>query len=198
MSVDMKKIFALLDQTYVNKTVLEKHYMARENFNLPGIFARNHQEFQLVITSYVQHHYAQVGDGEINPTRAFGEARRILNGEFNEDRFQEGFDIALLMALEGSQGGLSTILNRIADAIQRHAMTDHTDYIFHHFINPLSRSDSFALSRAYHKRFAGILAQHGIFSDEFTFARNPRAALEYHLKVVRQICRSSPLMSGIR
>lgn len=187
MSVDVNRILRLLDQTRINRDVLMAHDEARERFRLPSMRARDAREFKWIVTTYYQHHVRHTGQGSASEEDAFGEVKRMLDGIFNEDPYQEGYNVALRMGVDGARGGLRDVLNQIADALKRRAMQKYMDHVFYDHINPLSKADNLELSRAFFREFGDLLRRYGVDVDQETFAWNTRAALEYHRQVLEQI-----------
>jgi len=187
MSVDVDRILRLLDQSRVNRDVLMLHDEARESFRLPSMRARDAREFKWIVATYYQHHVRHTGQGTASEEDAFGEVKRLLDGIYNEDPYQEGYNVALRMGLDGGRGGLREVVNQIADALKRRAMQKYMDHVYYDHISPISKADNLELSRAFYHRFAHILREFGAEVDETTFAWNTRAALEYHRQVLEQI-----------
>lgn len=187
MAVDVDKILGLLDQTYINRAVLQQHDVARETFKLPTMVVRDHAEFKYLLTAYIEHHLRTTGEGAPGAAAAFGEAKRILDRAFNEDPYQDGYARALQMALDGNQGGMRAVLNAIADTLRQRALADYMDHVYYQHINVLSKDDNRALSRAFYARFGPILKRFGHEVDEDTFAWNTRAALDYHRQILEHI-----------
>lgn len=185
--MDVDRILGLIDQTRINRAVLMQHDEARETFKLPRLVVRDHQEFKYLVSSYVEHHLRHVGEGNPRKAAAFGEAKRISDRAFSEDKFQEGYARAQQMALDGSGGGMRAVLNAIADVLKRRALEDYMDHVYHEHIDVLSKEDNKALSRAFFHRFGPILKRFGHEVDEDTFAWNTGAALDYHRQVLEQI-----------
>jgi len=187
MSIDVDRILDLLDSAQINRTVLQQHDVARETFTLPTMLVRDHQEFQYLLTAYVEHHARTVGEGVPTAPAGFGEAKRILDRAFGDDPHQDGYARALQMGLDGSQGGMRAVLNAVADTLKQRALGDYLDNVFYHHINVLSKDDNRALSRAFYERFGPILKRFGHEVDADTFAWNTRAALDYHRQVLEHI-----------
>jgi hypothetical protein len=145
IAVDVDQILGLLDQTQINRTVLQQHDVARETFRLPTMIVRDHQEFKYLLTAYVEHHRQAVGEGTPTSAAGFGEAKRILDRAFNEDQYQDGYAHALQMALDGSNGGMRAVLNMIADTLKQRALADYLDHVYYHHINVLSKDDNRAV-----------------------------------------------------
>jgi len=187
--VNIDEILLLLSPNYLNQEVLLAHDWAREKFRLPTIKARDHREFKYLVTIYVQHHMDMVGEGRPSDRSAFGIAMRIVNNsrELGIDQYQEGYSRALQIAVDGSMGGMRLIIDEIANGLKRQAVAEHTDHVYHEYINVNSKADNLALSKAYFGRFGSILRQFGADFDEDTFAWNTRAALDYHRQVIENI-----------
>ena len=131
-SIDVERILDLMDQGHINREVLLPQDHARESFRLPSITARNYQEFEYLITSYMQHHYQKTGEGERSRASCFGEAKHILDQAFNKDPYQDGYNQAMQMGIDGSQGGMRMVLNEVTEVLKRRALQNHMDHIFHH------------------------------------------------------------------
>lgn len=187
MSVDIDRILRLLDQSRINRDVLMAHDEARETFRLPSMRAHDSREFKWIVTTYYQHHVRHTGQGTASEEEAFGEVKRLLDGVYNEDPYQEGYNVALRMGTDGARGGLREVVNQIADALKRRHMQKYMDHVFFDHIDPLSKADNLALSRAFYQRFGSILREFGAEFDETTFAWNTRAALEYHRQILEQL-----------
>jgi hypothetical protein len=187
MSVDVDRILRLLDQSRINREVLMPHDEARETFRLPTMRARDAREFKWIVTTYYQHHLRHSGEGTASEDVAFGQVKRLLDSLFNKDQYQEGYNVALRMGLDGADGGLRNVLNQIADTLKARHLQDYLEHVYHDHINPLSKTENLELSRAFYRRFGPILREFGFEVDEMTFAWNTRAALEYHRQVLEHI-----------
>jgi len=187
MTIDVGRMFDRLDASVINREVLQKHDIARERFRLPVTRVRDHREFKLILESYVQFHHKMTSGGEIDRKRAFGEAKRILLNEYGKDRFQDGYEAALQMALDGANGGMGAILNVIADALRRRAFEEYKDDIISDFVDPASQSHFDAVSDAFFQRFGPLLAEHGVQINQRSFGMETRAIVEYQLQLVQSI-----------
>ncbi|MDA8118241.1 MAG: hypothetical protein M0000_12830 [Actinomycetota bacterium] len=187
MSIDVDRVLKLLDQSRINRDVLMAHDEARESFRLPTMRARDAREFKWIVTTYYRHHMQHTGQGTPSEDQAAGEVYNLLNNIYQEDRYQEGYNVALRMGLEGGGGGFREVINQIADALKRRAMQKYIDHVYLDHVSPVSKSDNLELARAYFRRFGGILREFGVEVDEFVFATNMRAAFEYHRQVLEQI-----------
>lgn len=191
MSVDLDRILELLMPSRVNLEVGMAHDEARERFSPHTLKPRDWREFKLIVTTYYQHHQRCTGQGTPTEEQAFGDVKRLLDNLFEEDEFQKGYNIALQMALEGQDGGLRQVLNKIADALRGSHLRKYFDHVYGEYINPLSGDDLDELSHAYFRRFGHLMQQFGIRFDERTFGRNPEAALRYHLEALEKIFKIS-------
>lgn len=189
MTIDIDQILDLLDHSKIERQVLLVHDEARERFTLPSMIVGSAREFKFVVQKYLQYHWEFTGQGRLSDEKSFGEARRILDGVFSEDPYQEGYVAALQMGLDGSRGGMREILNQLASALKRRHLQEYSDHVYYEHIDPLSKADWVALGKAYYRRFGDILRRFGREepSDELAFAFNPRAALEYHRQILERI-----------
>jgi len=187
MGIDVIGLLKLLNRDYINRTILVHHDEARASFHLPKIIIKDFHEFNYILTSYIQHHHRQIGEGELSNTTAFGEAKRLLNGAFKKDPFQEGYAAALQMARDGTMGGMRMILNEVAEAIKNRAYHDYLDTVFHHYIDVLSKKDNMDLAKAFFAHFQPTLERFGYEFDEYSFVHDTRAAVEYYLDVIHGI-----------
>jgi len=191
MALDVMALLEKFNRDYINRTVLAKHDEARALFRLPTIRVRDHREFNYLLTTYIQHHHQAIGDGVPPNAAAFGEGKRILEQAFNKDRHQDGYAVALQMALDGSQGGMRHILNEVTDAIKRRAYQDHIDNTFLNTVNVLSKKDNMDLAKAFFAHFRPTLERFGYTFDETSFVHDTRAAIEYYAEVLESIFRTA-------
>lgn len=180
-----------LNPEVIDRDLLSRHDEAREQYAPVPIRARDHQAFAAILTSYVIHHHTYVGDGSPVASSAFSEARRILEGAYSEDPYQDPYAAALLAGTLGSLGGMRRIIDTIADGIKRRALQEYKDWLFYTYVNVLSPSDNQALAHAYFERFGPLLTRFAPNVDEKTFATNVRAAIEYHLDAINLIRRNA-------
>ena len=109
------------------------HSNARGNYLVPGTLAEDYDSFLYVVIHYTTYHY-KVTRGknqlEIYPDLALGIAKNFLdkNG---------GWKNAVHMALSGSDGGLLTVLNRIAEGFIEEDRHNYFNYIIDNHINML-------------------------------------------------------------
>ena len=186
MSADVDHILDLIGQDRITKDVLQHHGFARESFRLPNRVVADSEEFDRVITSYLEHHVRSVSKVAPASSTAFGEARRILDLSFDAGGGQSGYSVALQMALDGSRGGLGAVIDRIADTLTGRALRRYLDSVYHE-ISPLSSEDNRSLSRAFFERFGYTLRRFGLTVDENTLAGDTRTALDYHRQAIEQI-----------
>lgn len=187
MAMDVDRLLDLLDFRRVNREVAMPHVLARNTFHLPALIPTDHREFNYLITSYVQHHRRTTGEGTVSDAAAFGEAKSILDHAFDQDPYQEGYAAALQAAFDGTNGGMSAVLDEIYRVLMSRAVRSYTDQVFHQFVDVLSKEDNLALSRAFFRRFGEPLRRFGLPIDENTFAYNTRAALEYYRRIIEQL-----------
>jgi hypothetical protein len=185
--MDVDHLLDLLDFRRINREVALPHVFARNTYHLPALIPADHREFNFLITSYVQHHRRTVGDGTVSDASAFGEAKGILDHTFDQDPYQEGYAAALQIAFDGTNGGMSAVLNEISQAMMNRAVKSYMDQVFNEFVNVLSKRDNLELSRAFFRRFAEPLRRFGLTIDEETLAYNTRAALDYHRRMIEQL-----------
>lgn len=179
--LSLDAILDLLDQRRINREVLMKHDVARERYGARSLQPADAPEFHEALVHYVQHHLRSVGEGESSREAAFGEAKRILDHAFSKDLFQEGYNVALQHALDG---GMLEVLNELHAGLKRRALQEYMDAIYYKHVDPLSRADNVALSRAFYERFHPTFKRAGFEFNELTFASNTRAAFEYHRQAI--------------
>ncbi len=187
MAIDVIGLLTKLNRDHINKTVLVHHDVARASFHLPKIIVDDFREFNYIVTTYIQHHHRQVGEGELSTGAAFGEAKRLLKGAFKKDPFQEGYAAALQIARDGTMGGMRMILNELAESIKNRAYHDYLDTVFHHYVDVLSKKDNLDLARAFFAHFQPTLQRFGYEFDEYSFVNDTRAAVEYYLGIIQEI-----------
>jgi hypothetical protein len=190
--IDVEEVLPLLMWDYINKKVLMPHDIAREAYKARAMRVPDYREFKEQIEAYIRYHHQAVGEGTPSPEMAFAEAKRILDGVFGEDPFQEGYTVALQQAVTGEEGGMRAILNVLADQLKRQALNSYKDWIFEMYVDRLeSQAESEALAHAYFKKFGAMIRPNVPGLTEKAWASNVRAGLEYHLRVVETIERNA-------
>lgn len=184
MALDIEKILDLIDETKLNRIVGQVHDEARETFKLRRMFVENAREFKWLITSYHRHHMNYTGQGTPSEDSSFGEVRNLLDRLYDKDPYQDGYNVALMEAL---QGKLQDVINQIAASLKGRAMRNYQDHVYFDYVDPLSKEDNRALSRAFFARYGSDLRRFGQPFDPDSFAWNTRGALEYLRGVINLI-----------
>ncbi|MBT6562762.1 MAG: hypothetical protein HON76_09565 [Candidatus Scalindua sp.] len=139
------------------KVIIEKvdlpHDTARAKYALPSSIARSHSEFEKIIINYTDHHMKEVFNGNtLPPDLLLAKAQHYL--EFSANLKQ-----SIFTGLSGTDGGMHTVLNNIAEAFKMEAKKAYFVYVIDTFIDPLSFTEVVEVMRDLKGRLGGYSPQ---------------------------------------
>ena len=105
---------------------------ARGKFVLRSTIVHSHSEFEKVIIGYTDHHMKEVFDGgSLPPDHLLLKAQTFLehNGGINQ---------AIFTGLSGTEGGMGTVLNNIAEGFREEGRKGYFEYVVNTYVDPLS------------------------------------------------------------
>ncbi len=124
-------IMSYLHPRVIIAKIDEPHDSARGSYVLGSSMAGSHAEFERIVIDYLDYHMNQTMGGSLPPEYLLDKARKILNSTGS-------FENAVFTALSGTEGGLTKVLNDLAEGLKQEARKAYFDYILDAFIDPLS------------------------------------------------------------
>ncbi len=139
------------------KVIIEKvelpHDTARAKYALPSSIASSHSEFEKIIINYTDHHMKEVFNGStLPPDHLLSKAQNFLERTANLKQ-------SIFTGLSGTDGGMHTVLNNIAEAFKSEAKQAYFVYVIDTFIDPLSFAEVVEVMRDLKGRLGGYSPQ---------------------------------------
>ena len=91
-----------------------------QEFSLSTPAARDHRDFNAIVTHYVKHHQLAANGSTMSDVNAFGLAKEILDATFPALPGLQGFDAALARALRGD---MAVVIDHLAQALTTKRLT---------------------------------------------------------------------------
>jgi len=134
----LTSILEQLDERYIAKLISIPHDEARMKYYLPSSTASDIDEFALMIGRYYNYHFTTCVShgGFLTNAEAEGMAKEILEREYRKRG--GGFVAAFNDANFGTNGGLRSILDAIAENLKAEAIERHIRKVFDDEIKPNS------------------------------------------------------------
>ena len=118
------------------KVVIEKvdlpHDTARGKYRLRSTIVGSHAEFERIIIDYSGHHMKEVFNGTSLPPD------HLLSNAQNYLEHAGGLKQAVFIGLSGTDGGMGTVLNNIAEGFREEGRKAYFEYVINTFVDPLS------------------------------------------------------------
>jgi len=131
----LRDLMRHLHPTVVIEKVDRQHDTARGTYPLRNTIVPSHAEFEKEIINYTDHHMKEVFHGcTLPPDILLGKAQNYLE-------HTGGIKQAIFTGLSGTDGGMGTVLNNIAEGFREEARKNYFEYIINSFVDPLSFND---------------------------------------------------------
>jgi hypothetical protein len=148
MSV-LAKILEELDEQYIIDNVSGKHEDARESYSVPYKHNRvaDDTEFSDVIADYYNYHVSKCSatGGLFSRSEAAGRAKEIVFQEYRRKGLDKSH--AYDDGKTGKNGGMSSVLNIIADRLRDDAVGFHTTDVLDRYVKPTDYNEKLSLIR---------------------------------------------------
>lgn len=155
-----------LDERTIAQRVSIPHDEARNGFRLGRNTVDTFEEFSDILGDYYDHHHSACVShgGHMSHTEAAGRAKEIVENYYQRRR---GGDIATAFgdAHEGTNGGLGSILDIIAQAIEEESVERYIRAVFDQQVAPNSWDDQVEIIRQFIDR-CGMHLSPGVRSSE--------------------------------
>ena len=136
--MSLPSLLAELDERYIARLIGIPHDEARMRYHISSNTVRDFDEFSRQIGDYYsQHVSACVSHGGVmSPSKAAARAKALVEQEYR----RRGGDIVMAFndAHDGTNGGMRTIFDIIADGLKAESVEDHTRDVFDRYVAPNS------------------------------------------------------------
>lgn len=182
----LDRILNLLDGGYIATTIGNKHELARNSFPLTSNVVSGHPEFYDVTVRYYRHHYSYtISPHVVLPEEmAASEVRNILDHAFRE---HGGYVGAYECSRTGVAGGLSGVLNAVANALRTRQEIEYVDHVIRTECNEMVYDEIVELMRQYVDRFGHYLAPADRARSPHDLARNYDTVIKQHVRAMDRI-----------
>lgn len=127
-----------LDERNIARRIGIPHDEARMRYRLNSNTVRDFDEFSRLIGDYYNHHTSTcvTYGGSMSSSKASARAKALLEKEYR----RRGGDIVMAFndAHDGTNGGMRTILDVIADGLKAESVEDHIRDVFDRYVAPNS------------------------------------------------------------
>ena len=138
-----------LDERTIARVIGIDHDEARMKYRLDANTVRSFREFKDIITDYYNYHYTTCVSrgGMLSASEAYGRAKELLEREY---RKRNG-DIVMAFndAHDGTNGGMRSVLDAIADSIKGEAIERYVTDVFDRYVTPNSWEDKVEIIRQF-------------------------------------------------
>lgn len=154
---NIHSLLSELDEKTIARKITLKHDEARRTFRLYSTKVADYDAFQDIIGKYYKHHFfnAICPGSTTEEWRATQTAREIVEKIYEK----QGGNIvkAIRDACDGSNGGISRILDLIAEHIKAEAVEAYISYTFDQHIDPMDFEEKEEIVRQFIRHFKKYL-----------------------------------------
>ena len=136
--MSLANMLAELDERNIARLIGIPHDEARMRYHLSSNTVSDFDEFSRGIGNYYNHHIRECVShgGSMSPPKAAARAKALVEQEY----IRRDCDIVMAFndAHDGTNGGMRTILDIIADGLKAESVEDHTREVFDRYVAPNS------------------------------------------------------------
>ncbi|GMW03679.1 MAG: hypothetical protein AMXMBFR84_48130 [Candidatus Hydrogenedentota bacterium] len=179
-----------LSDTTIADRVTSRHDDARNHYHLRQNRVPNWDDFRAVTGDYYAHHYtsAVTRGGSIERGRAAARAKAILDREYR--RRGLGYVAAVNDGIYGTNGGMKTVIDLIAEGIKAQDVSDYYEAVFDAQIKGNVYEDKVAIIRDVFHYYGPVLADTVDLSNPARYANDYRVIID---ALVENMRRTSPV-----
>jgi hypothetical protein len=184
--VSIQHLIAALDERTIAQQVGLAHDQARLRFPLERNVVDDFDEFANVIGEYYAYHFTTCvsNGGSLSPANSRSQAKQIVEQEY---RRRNG-DIASAFndAHDGTNGGLRTQLDVLADALKAESVARYTRDVFDRHVAPNRWEDKVEIIRQFIARFGALLGNAIRADQPERYAQNYEELIRAYVRALQQ------------
>ena len=163
--MSLEKLLTELDERNIARRIGIPHDEARMRYHLSSNTVRDFDEFSRQIGDYYNQHVSAcvTNGGTLSPSKASARAKALVEQEYR--RRGEDIVTAFNDAHEGTNGGMRTILDIIADGLKAESVEDHTRDVFDRYVAPNSWEQKVNIIQQFIQH-CGMLLSSSVRSDQ--------------------------------
>ena len=181
----LEHLLAEIDELALARKVGIPHDEARMNYGLNRNTIGSFQEFTDAIADYYSYHTGRCvfRGGSLSRAEAAGRAKELLEREYR----RQGGNITTAYndAHDGTNGGLRTVLDRIADQLKIESVERHIRDAFDRYVDPTSWEEKVGIMREFLARFGRMLSSIRVDQPE-RYAQNYEELIKEYVDALRR------------
>jgi hypothetical protein len=178
-------ILSELDERHIAQQVAIPHDEARLSYVLSRNTVSDFREFERIIGDYYNHHFTRCVSrgGTLSSSDAVGRAKEILESEYR----RRGGDIvsAYNDAHDGTNGGLRTILDILANHLKLETVERHIRGVFDRYVQPNSWPDKVDIMEQFLARAAQHLSPSIRLDEPERYARDYQDLIRAYVEALQ-------------
>lgn len=177
---NIQEIFDALSIKQVVDKVHLPHKVIREKYEVKKFRAKDYDEAMSILTKYYQFHFAKWTRTTpyLSEDIAFANVRLIL------DKEKGGFVVAMKNAIRGREGGLISLVNKIAQSFEEESLQKYIRYVIDHMLNRLDFNQMVLFAQQYLNQYAKYLLPEEEVMTPYELAANLEGIIKYHIQVL--------------
>jgi hypothetical protein len=155
--MNITSLTAMLEERHIAREIGIPHDEARMRFPLQSNTVGNFEEFTEALANYFNHHHAEcLTGGRFSSSEAASRAKEIVEYEYR----RKGGDIVTAYndAHDGTNGGMRTILDIIADRLKAESVENYIKDVFDRIVAPNSFEDKVTIMTQFIEAFGSQLS----------------------------------------
>jgi hypothetical protein len=155
--MNITSLTAMLEERHIAREIGIQHDEARMRFPLQSNTVGNFEEFTEALANYFNHHHAEcLTGGRFSSSEAASRAKEIVEYEYR----RKGGDIVTAYndAHDGTNGGMRTILDIIADRLKAESVENYIKDVFDRIVAPNSFEDKVTIMTQFIEAFGSQLS----------------------------------------
>jgi len=177
----LEHIIQQLDPDYIERTINHPYDEARACYTVSSITVKNNDQFIETVTTFYTHLYRHVNKIKeaLNKNELASDTIAILEKTFKQ---KKGYNEALIIALEGTKGGLRFIFDQMTDHLKEEATLKHSLKTFKENIDPLDFKNKVEIINQIMKYYAQHLSEDLLLEPAEKYVENYEQLIQEYVK----------------
>jgi len=175
-----------LDERTIARLLGIAHDEARMQYRLDSNTVKSFDEFKRIITDYYNYHYTTCVSrgGRLPQSEAYGRAKELLEREYR--RRNGDIVSAFNDAHDGTNGGMRSVLDVIADAIKTEVIERYVTDVFDRYVAPNSWETKVAIIQQFISCCGSMLSSSIVASEPERYARDYSILIRSYVEGLRR------------
>lgn len=175
-----------LDERTIAQRIGILHDEIRMQYHLQSNTVSNFSEFNDIISNYYNYHFTKCMSfgGRMSVDNASSEAKEVLNSEYR--RRNGDIVSAYNDAHDGTNGGLRSVLDIIADALKARAVKNYVQAAFDRHVTPNSWDEKVDIIQQFISHYGYALSSSIVTSQPERYAQNYDELIRAYVEGLKQ------------